>query len=252
MRKRVSARVHVCLVSPSALTLFEWLVIGACHIWLLHIKCVLMRDDTQPFFISSRTSVTISLCRHCCLLPIFLLSPSLRFILRRFVLLSLSLSPLFFNFICLRACMVRLLLWCEHNLRYDDKTIWIMFIPLQLVVVCTLYHIFLFHLTEQFFSCCSSSFSSSEKCVSVWASLFAWIFTNITHIKNVFWSITDNISLCCFAFGLATFWKIACLARWLVVNMCVQCECVLIHFQFVLQNFLLFCRCQSYCLSTNI
>lgn len=157
--------------------------------------------------------------------------------------LSLCVVSLFFQFhlfarIWLGYC-------CDaNNLRYDDKTIWIMFIQLQLDVLCVCF--FSLNWTI-FFS------SSSSMCVSVWASLFAWIFTNITHIKNVFWSITDNIFLCFFLFG---YFLKNCLFGWmaglLVELMCVQCVCVLIHFQFVLQNFLLLFVFVSYCLSTNI
>lgn len=91
--------VCVCLVSPSALTLFEWLLV--LSYWLVHIKCVLMRDDIALFHLkqNQRNNFSLSLLLFCCQF----FSLLRHFILRGFFGFRLSLSlSFFFNFICLR------------------------------------------------------------------------------------------------------------------------------------------------------
>lgn len=203
--ERMCVRVCVCLVSPSALTLFEWLVIGACHIWLLHIKCVLMRDDIALFHLKQNQRNNFSLSALL-FVANFFASPSFSF----FIFLFGVFSALSISFVCAR--MVRLLLWCEHNLRYDDKTIWIMFVPLQLVVLCVqCTYIFFFHLSERSFFLFFLFFAL--ECVSVWASLFAWIFHQYyTHQKCLLINHRQYFSVLFSLFLFGYFWEIACLA----------------------------------------
>lgn len=127
---------------------FSWHCLNGywcCHIWLLHIKCVLMRDDIA-LFISSRTSVTVFLCQHCvCLLPIFLFFGV--FIFSSFFLILIPVS-----FDCIVCVCVRVVWWCS-SMRCDDKTIWIMFIQLELDLLFFIFFSFVFFQMSDFYVC---------------------------------------------------------------------------------------------------